>query len=99
MNVAWNPVTFKVLGVIFCTNMSGIVLLNYENKLVQMRKLLYSWSRRYLTPVGKITVLKTLALSKLTHLFMNLPDPNEAFLEDLSKLGFFHFCGMEKEIE
>jgi hypothetical protein len=90
LKFAWNPVTFKVLGIIFCTNMNEIVLLNYENKLVQMRKLLNSWSRRHLTPFGKITVLKTLALSKLTHLFMNLPDPNEAFLEDLSKL-FFSF--------
>ena len=26
LKFAWNPVTFKVLGVIFCTNMNEIVL-------------------------------------------------------------------------
>ena len=29
------------------------------------------------------SVIKTVALSKLTHVFMNLPDPNETFLDDL----------------
>ena len=38
-----------------------------------MRKLLNAYGRRHLTPFGKITVAKTLALSKLTHVFMNLP--------------------------
>ena len=36
------------------------------------------------TPFGKITVIKTLALLTLTHVFMNLPDPNETVLDDLN---------------
>ena len=40
LNFTWNPATFKVLGVIFSTYIQEIVLLNYENKLVEMRKLL-----------------------------------------------------------
>ena len=32
--------TFKVLGVICSTNIQEIVLLDYENKLVEMRKVL-----------------------------------------------------------
>ena len=83
LNFTWNPATFKVLGVIFSTNIQEIVLLNYENKLVEMRKLLNAWARRQLTPFGKITVIKTLALSKLIHVFINLPAPNETFLNDL----------------
>ena len=89
LNFTWNPATLKVLGVIFSTNIQEIVLLNYENKLVEMRKLLNAWARRQLTPFGKITVIKTLALSKLTHAFLNLPDPNETYLDDLNKLCLF----------
>ena len=37
---------------------------------------------------GKITVIKSLALSKLTHVFMTLPDPNDFFLDGLSKQFF-----------
>ena len=59
-----------------------IVLINYENNLKEMEKknLLNAWSRRNITPFGKITVIKTLVISKITHLFMNLPDPDERFL-------------------
>lgn len=86
LNLSWNPVTFKILGVVFSINVHEIVLINYENKLGDIRKLLNCWSRRNLTPYGKITVIKTLALSKITHLFLNLPDPDEAFMKDLEKL-------------
>jgi len=90
LKLTWNPPFFKSLGVIFPTNISEIVPLNYENKLNEIRKLLSTWSKRNLTPFGKITVIKTLALSKLTHLFTNLPDPSEEFLVELNKL-FFSF--------
>ena len=75
-----------MLGVVFSTDVNGIVLINYENKLKEMEKLLNAWSRRNITPFGKITVIKTLVISKITHLFMNLPDADERFLQDLNLL-------------
>ena len=51
-----------------------------------MEKLFNAWSRRKITPFGKITVIKTLVISKITHLFTNLPDPDEKFLQDLNLL-------------
>ena len=71
LNLNWNPVTFKVLGVVFYTNVHETVLINYENKLKEMETLLNSWSRRNITPFGKIAVIKTLVISEVTHLFMN----------------------------
>ena len=76
----WNPVTFKVLGVMFSTDLHETVPINCENKLIEMRKVLNAWSRRNLTPFGKITVIKSLVLSKITHLLLNLPDPDDNFL-------------------
>ena len=48
------------------------------------------WKRRYLTPIGKITVIKTLLLPILNHLFISLPDPNDSILKHLNEL-FFEF--------
>ena len=70
LNLNWNPATFKVLGVVFSTNVHGIVLNNYENKLKEMENILNAWSRRNVTPFGKITVIKTLVIAKITHLVL-----------------------------
>ena len=46
------------------------------------------WGKRYLTPLGKITVIKTFILSKFTHLFSTLPNPSLEKLQDLKNLIF-----------
>ena len=87
-----------MLGVVFSTSVEDIVLIDYENKLKEMEKLLNAWSRRNITLFGKVTVIKTLVISKITHLFTNLPDPDEKFLQDLNLL-LTHFSGMANMIE
>ena len=94
-NFCWDPGIFKVLGVKFTTNIEQISNLNFENKIQEIKQLLASWNRRLITPFGKITVLKTLAVSKLTHLFINLPDPSQAFLKELDTI-FFNFLWNDK---
>lgn len=88
MNFTWDPggaenSKFKYLGIYFSTKILDIVSLNFENKLQEIDKILKNWSKRFLTPFGKITVIKTLALSKLTYLFTNIPDPELKFMKDL----------------
>ena len=77
INLDWNPVIFTVLGVVFSTDVLEIVTISFENKLNEMKKVLNAWSRRNLTPFGRITVIKSLVISKITHLMRNLPDPEE----------------------
>ena len=55
------------LGVVFSTDVLEIVTINFENKLNEMKKVLNAWSRRNLTPFGRITVIKSLVISKITH--------------------------------
>ena len=50
LGLNWNPATFKVLGVMFSTDLNEIVPINFENKLKEMTKVLNAWSRRNLTP-------------------------------------------------
>ena len=75
MNFCWDSGIFKVLGIKFCTDTDRISEINYENKLNEIQKIFNTWSYIYLSPLEKITVIKTLAVSKVIHLFKNLPDP------------------------
>ena len=89
-NFIWNPGIFRMLGITFSVDINRIVPLNFDNKLKEIDALLKIWSRRHLTPFGKITVIKSMALAKIVHLFINLPDPGKSFLNQLKKL-FFNF--------
>lgn len=87
-NFVWDPGTVKILGVIFSVDMEHMVRLNYNGKLEEIRRTLARWRRRKLTPYGKVTVIKTLVISQLTYLFLNVPDPSKEFLQDLEKSIF-----------
>lgn len=87
-NYCWNPGIFKVLGIKFTVEINQITRLNYEDKIDSIKNTLKKWSKRNLTPFGKITIIKTLVVSKLVYLFLNLPDPGEYFLQHLDSLLF-----------
>ena len=89
-NFIWDPGTFRYLGIIFSVQVEDIVRLNYVSKIEEIRKTLKIWQKRQLTPFGKITIIKTLGISKLTYLFSNIPDPSLGFLKELEKI-FFDF--------
>ena len=65
---------FTLLGIEFDNTLESMND-NFNDKIVRMEKLINSWNYRYLTPFGKITVLKSLCLSKLSHLALVLPNP------------------------
>ena len=62
---------------------------NFANIIHDMQSILNSWSVRSLTLLGKITVLKSLVISKIinkvSHLPMHLP---KVFIKQLDKLMF-----------
>ena len=78
---------FRLLGVDFTNNLEGMEV-NFRNKVEEIRKLFNCWIHRTLTVYGKIVVIKTLALSKLSHLPLVLPDINANQLKELEKLIF-----------
>ena len=53
------------------------------------------WKHRYLTPIGKICVIKTLALSKLNHILLSVPAPGKHLLKELEIL-FYKFIWDDK---
>ena len=81
---------FTVLGVQFSTNLYNIQELNYNVKLKEVKKLLKQWSKRSISTLGKIAVIKSLALSNFVYLFSSLPNPTDALFKTLETY-FFQF--------
>ena len=54
-----------------------MLALNFSDKLSNIKTKISYWNRRTLTHLGKITVIKSLLLLRLNHLFMSLPNPDE----------------------
>ena len=44
-------------------------------KIIKLESILNSWSARRLTPLGKITIIKSLAVSQIVYLLSALPAP------------------------
>ena len=49
----------------------------------------------YLTPLGKVTVIKTFLLAKLNHLFLALPNPGDMYISEISNI-FYRFIWSSK---
>ena len=71
IDLAWGQ-TFRLLGVTI-----NATTLNYEenirDKLDDINKTAANWRHRFLTPLGRICIAKTLLLSKLNHLAFLVP--------------------------
>ena len=61
-----------------------MIELNYNDKLVKLDNIISHRNRRDLTPLGRITVVKTLILPMFIHLFVFLPQPGEAICKVLN---------------
>ena len=86
--LVWGNDRFKVLGIEFDVNLDEILKINFDKKIIAIKNLLKHWERRNLTPIGRITVIKSLAISKLVHLFISLPNPSKDIIEKLNKILF-----------
>ena len=86
----WTQGPFKILGVVFTTEVFDIWDMNTNSVLNKVENITKQWSRRKLTLFGRVTVLKSLALAKFIHLFLALPNPPGNLLNAMDKL-FFKF--------
>lgn len=86
----WGSSRFTMLGIDFSVNLSEIEDLNYTPKIREIENVLKRWSNQVLSPIGKITIIKSLIISKLNHLFLSIPNPSNDLLKKLnSKLFSF----------
>ena len=87
--------TFTLLGIEFNNNLENMEK-NFEDKIIKIDKMLSNWSYRYMTPFGKITVIKSLGLSKLSHIALVLPDLNKDMIKKIEKIFFKFLWGTGK---
>lgn len=88
INVNWaGPQdSFRVLGIDFSTNLDTMVTMNYNRVLDSTRSLIDQWSKRNLTVLGRVTIVKSLILSKFTFLILSLPNPPPHFIKNLNTM-------------
>ena len=84
--LSWGKTDFKLLGINFHVNLELIQQINYSEKIKQIKSSIKMWKRRYLTPLGKITVIKTLLVPTLNHLFISIPNPNDQTIQELNNI-------------
>jgi hypothetical protein len=78
----------KLLGVTFTPDLKNMFELNFIPKFEKLKSVLRIWAMRDMTPMGKITIVKTLGLSQLIFLFSVLPKPSDEFLKDLDTVVY-----------
>ena len=86
--LSWGETGFNLLGLDFDINLDKMTEANYDKYLKQMDSIINHWNKRYLTPFGKITVIKTYLISKLIHIFTALPTPNITFIKKINRKLF-----------
>ena len=63
-----------------------MIKVNYASKIQQVEKRIKQWEKRSLSPIGKITVIKTLLLPIFNNLWLSLPNPNNAVLNSIKEI-------------
>ena len=83
------------LGISFTNHHEDFFRLNYLPKLSRVKQLLQSWATRDLTPIGKIHILKSFAISQIVYPLTVLPNPPDDFIKELNSI-FFKFIWSNK---
>ncbi len=82
----WGQTEFKLLGITFHVDLNKLIDLNFNCKLEKLQNSINHWKRRLLTPLGRLTVIKTLLVPTLNHMFISLPNPNESVLKKINSM-------------
>ena len=85
----------KILGVIFSTDICASEnSKNWSSRIENIKRIFSSWSHRNISILGKITIIKSFALSQLIYLMQSIGIPKHA-LEEINRL-FFKFLWKRK---
>lgn len=86
--LSWGKQTFRLLGINFNTDLQKMIKENYTTKIEHLENMIKQWQKRTLTPLGKITVIKTLMIPAFNHLFISLPNPDQAIINHINNILF-----------
>ena len=86
--LSWGCQRFKILGINFNVDLEKMESENYNSKVHQLENMVKLWGKRSLTPLGKITIIKTFMISVFNHLFLMLPNPSQNIIQHINNVIF-----------
>ena len=100
-NIKWQcNGCFTLLGITYDLDEDEFLKNNYEQKVHVFENILNTWNARNLTIYGKICIIKSIALSKLVHLFTAVPNPPDTFFTRMQNICFnFIWSGKSERIK
>ena len=84
-NISWTSDPVKALGVYFGHDQKTRNKLNWESKIECVHKCLNTWKKRNLSLIGRILIVKSLAVSKLVYI-ASVSSSCEMYLKKIHKL-------------
>ena len=95
LGLLWEQ-SFKLLGVHFDANSLDFSR-NIQDKIVEMNECANNWSFRFMTPIGRACIAKTLLLSKINHLAFILPTISTVVIKKIENVIYnFIWKGVDK---
>ena len=95
----WPEESIVALGVSFSYNVDLTTQRNFEDKVTKLEKQLNLWRQRDLTLIGRISIIKTLALAKLLYCASVLP-VQKSIVQKVNNLVYtFLWKGKKAKIE
>ena len=94
--ILWAEEKVYTLGVWFSTSVDKQLDANFMEKIIKLKSILNSWSVRRLTLLGKITIIKSLAVSQIVHLLSALSVP-QGILQKMNLLLYEFLWGSKSE--
>ena len=78
---------FTSLGIDYdVSDLDNITKLNLDPKIIEIDNLTKIWQIRNLTLIGKITIIKSLFISKSIHILLSLPSPKDSLFEKIESI-------------
>ena len=84
VDISWCK-ELQILGVTFENDLCKIVEA-YNEKIKDIEREIEKWKHRNISIQGKVTVIKSLLLSKVSYLFLSLPNPPREVISRLTKV-------------
>ena len=99
LGILWTNSAVKILGIYFSYDEKESNELNFRNKIPILKTLLQVWMSRGLSLLGKITIVKTFAISKFLYVASVLPVSGDT-IQEINKLLFnFIWSGGSEKIK
>ena len=84
LGIKW-VTNFKLLGIHFDQTLENMNI-NYEKAITKVKMVANNWKNRYVSIYGKVCVVKTLMLPKLTHIATVLPTLTAKQIKEVEKI-------------